>query len=389
MTTHLQYHIKDTIESITDTRDIVKETNLNNGRDRYSIYNTITPMKFSNELNPDSDYIINEEYVKIYKNYRDNLRVIREDTDKAIKDFISSGGRIKDLLYRMNTLDPIDREYNNRAFKLNTLNDNFNNFITNYKSSGKDDMVTIGLMNHEVNSILLYLLIGSGIYINIDYKVNKIMNFIYRTSNLKEIIEVNDSLSLNPSPSYKWFLLQSLYDSSFVNKIPFICNLSKSNQTKYEVNKDDDTLGRIYFMNKDISCSLAMLILRLYKHNKLFENESIHNMCRIPVYISTDLLNHEYECNYFLQPFFKFFITEEFRNILHTMTIILHQLLVFSFMEYCNIPKDTEIKNVVDRHLYKDREFQKLWIIIEEKYNQEELFKLFKDFMTYILVDMK
>ena len=41
----------------------------------------------------------------------------------------------------------------------------------------------------------------------------------------------------------------------------------------------------------------------------------------------------------------------EFRNIFHTMTIILYQLLVFNFMEYINISKDSEIKNVIDIYI--------------------------------------
>ena len=405
MNTHLQYHIEDKVDNIIDDENHKIDYTIFNARAyKYIATNeneiVLTPLVANNYDSTDDfenkKVSYNKKFLELYSSYKNNLKVIREDTDDAIKSFINNGGKIKDLLYRMNTMDPIEREFYNRSVGLITFNDNFNNFITNYKNSGKDDMVTTGIMNHEVNAILLYLLSGSNVKIKIDYNPYKLINFIYRTSGIKECIEVNSNFSINPSPSYKWFLLQSLYDSKFINKIPFICDLSKENQSKYIVNGEDDTLGKVY-INKDISFSLAMIILRLYKHNTLFEEESIHNMCRLPVYLSSNIPTNI--DNLKIKDLYNFFMTEEFRKIMHTTSIIFYQLLIFNFMEYLikelNLfsteiknPIDkhlTEIKNPIDKHLFENREFQKIWILIEENCDSKKLFKLFKLFKDYFV----
>ena len=182
MIKHLQYHLEDGFTSFIDDT----ENNIHIDKDDYNLKAGTQSIptvfdkasskysKLSYQINnmcyptksPIDGYLeFNTDLEKLYPNYEKNMESIKDDTDAAIKNFINKGGRIRDLLFRMNSIDPVEREFMNRGNTITAFNENFNNFNMSYRSSCRDDMVTSGLMGHEVEAILLYLLNGSNIRI--------------------------------------------------------------------------------------------------------------------------------------------------------------------------------------------------------------------------------
>ena len=392
MIRHLQYHLGDMYPSnIDDLRGISGNIYINecDGGNKYiRIKNTSMPDKYFNPIVEDDNGNIkfNTELLHSYPTFHKNLASIREETDIAIMKFIQSGGRIRDLLYRINTIEPIERENMNRGNKFVTYNDNFNNHTLNYLTSGMDDMVTAGLMCHELESILLYLLIGSSIKIDINYQVYIILNLIYKLTGIKEGIEAED-YKINPEFSFKYYFLKSLL--IFDKNISFNSNIGKDFiRNKIAKCKSDMVYKKsgtltITIDNKDsYKSSLALEILRLYINNEFYDNEIEHDMSRLSVCNPRAFLSDIKNFN--ITDLLRFSLTEGFRNIMHHSSIILYKLIVFNFMQYLlkklNVDKIT-IRNPIDKALYSNREFQSYWIMFEEIYSSKELFKAFEEFV--------
>ena len=404
MLRHLQYKIQDKYNTLVDD----PSTNINIDESLcYQLNDEFTPnismicTKFNSKLDLQDTFVspvhfsenklnFNSTLLDKYPKFKENLQCIKDDTDEAINSFIESGGRIRDLLYRMNTIDPIEREYMNRANQLYTFNDNFYNFTGCYRSSGRDDMVTNGLMYHETQAILLYLLCGSNISIDIKYKVYMLFNYVGRVADVFNCFDsitvpnyTDENHELFKVVSYKYFLLQSLYDSSVQKRISLLEQLSKDTISSFILNSDDVTVGSIYIDDKEYS--LANLIFKLYKYNTMFEDEITYNMTRLPAFRPYSLVNIEKPKRY---DFAKFYISESFRKIMHTENIIFNQLLIFSFMSFLykvNNNTDFKLSNKIDDVLFEDRNFQRFWIGAEEIYSSEELFKLFINFIEEVL----
>lgn len=411
MIRHLQYYLQDGFSSFIDDAEHLYhidsddyEWSVNNNRILTGVFDKAKCKYYSHwgvrntmcdplDKNQKEGLKANEDLETYYPNYKENAQSIKDDTDNGINNFIQNGGRIRDLLYRMNSIDPIEREYMNRGNTLTALNENFNNFDTSFRSSGRDDMVTVGIMGHEIEAILLYLLNGSRIAININYKVHVLLNYIIRITNLCKILqsETNQiTLAQNDLyvPSYKYFLIQSLYDSSCQNRIDLSSPISKDNIKELIKSNNDSTVGEAQISIDDrlYKISLANIILISFIKNELFEDETIHNLTRLPVFNPCIFIDYT-NSKVLKDDFGQMYISESFRKVMHTTSIILHQLLLFNFMDYIKKLTDDKlsVSNPFDKVLFEDREFQLLWLSIEERYSSKELFEIFKEYMKEVI----
>ena len=356
---HLQYHLDDGYESIAQIPSLKIEEQVKKYDyvilEDYFRYTKNKPQVFSEPIISAhtgaismGGYIFNSDLLDTYKNFDSNYNSIKEETTKAIQNFVNSGATIRDLLYRMNSIDPIEREYLNRANKLIIDNDNVNNFTGNYMTATRDDTAIIGLMNHEIYAIVLYLLVASNSKIIIRYKINDVNNLLVSILKRFEKYEI--------APNIRFLLLQSLCAHNIDNHR----NYGRNSIMKYIKNNKQDNIGTITINNKEFS--IAYLILKMYSSNTIMIDEVNSNLCNIPIAMQYLLDNMT--------------LTASFRKLLHNITIIFYQLLLFNFMQRY---KEIEIKNPIDRRLWRDREFQsKLLSIIENN-------DIVSDFSKYLM----
>lgn len=395
---HIQYYLEDGFNSIIDDKESIfhftadPNTNLKvqsiqgDITNPYNVTeNIITPIMIDRNTR---NIQFNSNLLRIYPSFESNYETIKKNTTQLIKEFILSNGRIRDLIYRMNTMNPIERQLYNRGSNNSINNDNFYNFNTSYRSSGRDDMVTLGIMSHEVESILLYLLIGSNNRIKIRYNVEKIINYIIELSNAQKKLDKKEKF-LSITPNIRYVLLQSLCN----DRLSYDSDFSKSNLKNFIDNPNDNTFGIVKINDKEYS--LAHLIISLFISNQLFEDEAYYNLCRLPAYnpktVFGNLLdmngNKQVKQDIINKGKGLFFIGESFRSLLHNLMVILYQLILFNFIDYMNDKIiDYNIKNPIDKHLFKDREFQRFFIILEENYTKEEIFEYFDRYLKEMTI---
>lgn len=392
---HIQYYLEDGFNSTIDDKNsiyhftanpdvnIKTQSILGDLTNSYHVTeNIMTPIM----INGDNRNIqFNRNLLRIYSSFESNYETIKRNTTEIIKDFILSNGKIRDLIYRMNTINPIERQMNNRGSNNSINNDNFYNFTTSYRSTGRDDMVTLEIMSHEVESILLYLLIGSNNKIKIKYNIEKIIKFIIELSDAQKVFDKKQEF-LSITPNIRYVLLQSLHNN---DRLRYDSDFNKSNLKNLINNSKDDTFG-IVKINNDKEYSLAYLIISLFISNEVFEDEAYFNLCRLPAYnpktVFGNLLdmnnNKQVKQNILNKGKGLFFIGESFRSLLHNLMVILYQLVLFNFIDYMsNKIINYNIKNPIDRKLFNDRDFQKFFIILEENYSKEEIFEYFNNYL--------
>ena len=391
---HIQYYLEDGFNSIIDDKDsiyhftanpdvnIKTQSILGDLTNSYHVTeNIMTPIMIDGD---NRNIQFNRNLLRIYPSFESNYETIKRNTTEIIKDFILSNGRIRDLIYRMNTINPIERQMNNRGSNNSVNNDNFYNFTTSYRSTGRDDMVTLGIMSHEVESILLYLLIGSNNKIKIKYNIEKIIKFIIELSDAQKVFDKKQEF-LSITPNIRYVLLQSLHNN---DRLRYDSDFSKSNLMNLINNSKDDTFGIVKINNKEYS--LAYLIISLFISNEVFEDEAYFNLCRLPAYnpktVFGNLLdmnnNKQVKQNILNKGKGLFFIEESFRSLLHNLMVILYQLVLFNFIDYMsNKIINYNIKNPIDRKLFNDRDFQKFFIVLEENYSKEEIFEYFNNYL--------
>ena len=132
---HIQYYLEDGFNSIIDDKESIfhftadPNTNLKvqsiqgDITNPYNVTeNIITPIMIDRNTR---NIHFNSNLLRIYPSFESNYETIKKNTTQLIKEFILSNGRIRDLIYRMNTMNPIERQLYTRGSNNSINNDNF------------------------------------------------------------------------------------------------------------------------------------------------------------------------------------------------------------------------------------------------------------------------
>ena len=360
---HIKYHINDYLTDINDM--IRKKAAPTTIIDLHNIYKQNT-----------KEFVLYNDFITILKNYN----TIKNDVTDIIKNFVDKNGTIRDLIYRMNAISPIEREYRNRAFKVNILTNGFNSNSNADKIIGCDETNNDNIMNHEIEAIVLFLLAGSNNKIKIQFDISTIFKFLSDLYTSKHNYN-NDELLIVPEGNIRYLLMRALScDENFSFSNTFTKNDIKNNIK----NKKDNTFGYILYNDKTRR-SLSYTIMKLYYDNNLFTETINYNLTRLPT-IS----------NYIMETAgINVVTTESFRKLLYNLFIIYYELLLFNFMSFTmkiekidNITRAIDkINNPIDRKLWYDRKFQGYLLYLNERYNNNKLFDLFDKYLKTKVIE--
>ena len=359
----LRYYINDRYNDnndiITNSSSCVSISNLRNIFQRNSI-----------------EFLLNNDNETTLKNYDS----IKSDVTNIIKNFADKNGTIRDLIYRMNAISPIEREYRNRAFKTYMLDNNFSNYNNANKIIGCDETNNDNIMNHEIEAIVMFLLSGSDNKVTLQFDIDSIYNFLYDFYQLKNAKIQNEIYKIT-EPNIRYLLMRSLSNN---DTFPYNSLYDSDSIFDNIHNKKDGTFGFLIYNDK-IKKSLSYTIMKLYCNNELFIETINYNLVRLPT-IPYHLIERIRKDVVF---------SEQFRKLLYNLFIVYYQLLLFNFMKYTISFSNTlekksvdeidyfinKINNAIDRKLFQDRKFHGYLLYLNEKYDNKELFKLFDKYL--------
>lgn len=283
---------------------------------------------------------------------------------------------VRDLLYRMNAIDPIERENMNRGFKQIDYYDAPHNYCSAYMSIGRDDTTITSLMNHEISALMLLFLKKNKISLTVDYNINMIFvlcNRICKYYSKAYKIHTKFSVEQSYQPSLRYLLLQSIFDAMYQRKLKYgyrfsneevkrLCNIPLDKVTSFGTIKiQDDSSSSI------TPISIESFILSNYMKSIYGKDELSYNLNVYPMFNPNRLIN-ELDL---------MFVSEEFRRVVHNTTITLQQIIMFSFIDMIESlinDKRRTLSNRIDERMFRNRRFQHSILLANELYDIYELF---------------
>lgn len=303
---------------------------------------------------------LNYHLFDTYRNFNREYKRIKNNINYVIANFIKSGGTIRDLLYRMNTISPIEREYMNRANKLHAdYNNNNENFVASYKTCAKDDTHIYGVMVHELEAILMFLLHKTGYSINIEYKPCYIMQTIINILKEKESCSIKDII---------------LYDTN-TNK----CDLGTITISK-------DVKKCIIDIKEFLLLCYNGFMDMIYNNFTSMEYSIFMHIIANSI-IKRDYIKFKDDGSISYNDKLKFFCSEHFRKVLYDMTIAIRtDFLLYFIDKYIIISlNNMKLSNPIDEALWgKERELQRILLKWEELENDYHTFSEYMNlYITY------
>lgn len=346
-----------------------------------NMYNSSTSMMHPVMVNIGDDAnFANQESVNYrMKDYYYDVNVRYDKICKVIDSIpIEDLPNVRDLLYRMNAIDPVERENMNRGFKQVDYYDAPHNYCSAYMSIGRDDTTIHSLMNHEISALMILLLRRNNMSLTVDYNIHRLFLLCYRIAKYCDdnYIESRFRWRYIASPVYqpslRYLLLQSMIDESFHIKMKYkyridreridqLCSKYHSKNGAFGSLKINDTVSG--------SISLESFIVSNYINALYGKDELSYNLNQYMMFNPHRLISIKYA-----------FVSEEFRRVLHNTTIVIQQLIMFSFIDYIDSMIDRDggkrtLFNSIDDRMFRDRRFQYTILLANEQYNIDQLFK--------------
>lgn len=285
---------------------------------------------------------------------------------------------VRDLLYRMNAIDPVERENMNRGFKPIDYYDAPHNYCSAYMSIGRDDTTIHSLMNHEISALMILLLRRNNMSLTVDYNIHRLFLLCYRIAkycdNTYRASRFKRRYIAPPTyqPSLRYLLLQSMIDEHYHIRMKYkyrfdrgridqLCKKHHSKNGAFGTIKINDSASH--------SMSLESFIVSNYIGAIYGKDELSYNLNQYLMFNPHRLINTKYA-----------YLSEEFRRVLHNTTIVIQQMIMFSFIDYIDsmIDKDDGkhvLFNSIDERMFTDRKFQHTILLVNERYNIDQLFR--------------
>ena len=294
---------------------------------------------------------------------------------------------IRDMLYRMNTVDPIERENINRGFKQSLFTEAPHNYNSEYLSVGRDDTTIPALMNHEIVSILMYLLRKNNFNLSMRYNLHRLFLMCLKisTSSIKRNNRKN--LLLHNEPSLRYLLLQSIYDETFRYKLKYNNRYSNDDIKKMAMYMKDKigAFGSLS-ISPDITISIDSFVLSRYNKIKYGRREISYNLNQYPMFHGIKWIYKTDHYKHYKAPtqYGYLFVDESFRRVFKNTTVVIQQLLMFGFIDYLvqllqYNNDDMVLSNPIDEKLWRNRFFQHTLLLAESKYN---IVKCFREYLV-------
>lgn len=343
--------------------------------------------------------------------YISKYEEVKQLIDGAILQYCKSDtSSIRELLYRMNSMDPIEREVCNRGFRVINSWDCPANYNMEWLNVGKDDTSINGLMNHEIDAVLTYLLAKIEKKIVFKFKpiqlTQFLMNYCKRAynfiQNYRYYITRNqfnwDSEELNDFQAHydcnlRYLMLQSSYDVSCSKLLNYAMDFNRKTLMDYI----DEKALNLSVLGEVNGKPLCAEIFNLYsKLDDFGLDEVTYNLVRNPVIQLDTIVNSVLGSNrskdnikknnlkILINRCQRYAFGEDIRRIFYTLKIVYKQLIMFNFIDYLKWRMEEDdleyrITNPIDDRLWQDRDFQYTLIMAESYY---DIVKQFKKFYT-------